>query len=98
MICFGMPPFYPGKRATTSMSPTLWRHDMNRLSNRDLTARLYSLRGEERALLVDFLGHLGELDARGAHLAAGFGSCFAFCTDSLGLTRSSAHRRVAAAR
>ena len=63
-----------------------------------LTARLYSLRAQERSLLVEFLAYLGELDNRKLYLELGFPSTFAFCTDHLGLTKSSAFRRVTAAR
>src|SRR5262250_1748007 len=63
-----------------------------------LTARLYSLRAQERTLLVEFLAYLGELDRRRLHLELGFPSTFAFCTDYLGLTKSSTFRRLTAAR
>jgi 5-methylcytosine-specific restriction endonuclease McrA len=69
-----------------------------RLSAGDLTSRLYHLRATERALLVEFLAYLGELDARKVYLELGFSSTFAFCTDHLGLSRSSAFRRTTAAR
>src|SRR3982750_3888736 len=78
----------------TILDPTA----MSRLSAGDLTSRLYHLRATERALLVEFLAYLGELDARKVYLELGFSSTFAFCTDHLGLTRSSAFRRTAAAR
>jgi hypothetical protein len=68
------------------------------LRDDELTARLYELRRRERQLQVEFLRHLAELDRRRLFLAAGFPSLFAYCTDYLGLTRSSAYRRVAAAR
>jgi hypothetical protein len=73
------------------------RSAISRLSAGDLF-RLYDLRTTERALLVEFLAYLGELDARKVYLGLGFSSTFAFCTDYLGLTRSSAFRRTTAAR
>src|SRR5262249_28690897 len=63
-----------------------------------LTARLYSLRAQERTLLVEFLAYLGELDRRRLHLELGFPSTFAFCTDYLGLSKGSTFRRLTAAR
>ncbi len=72
--------------------------DMCKLPTDALTARLYELRKEERALLVEFLEHLAEIDRRGAALAMGFPSLFAFCVDYLGLSRGSAYRRKEAAR
>jgi 5-methylcytosine-specific restriction endonuclease McrA len=74
------------------------RTAISRMSAGDLTSRLYDLRATERALLVEFLAYLGELDARKVYLGLGFSSTFAFCTDYLGLTRSSAFRRTTAAR
>src|SRR4030095_9866731 len=63
-----------------------------------LTARLYELRGRERALLVEFLVYLAELDRRRLYLELGFSSLFAFCLEHLGLTRASTFRRTTAAR
>ena len=74
------------------------RTEIARLPSGELTSRLYSLRVAERQLLVEFLAYLGELDARKVFLELGFKSTFAFCTDHLGLTRSSAYRRMIAAR
>src|SRR5262249_26304302 len=56
------------------------------------------IRNAERSLLVEFLLYLAELDRRKLYLELGFSSTFAFLTDHLGLTRSSAFRRTTAAR
>jgi 5-methylcytosine-specific restriction endonuclease McrA len=74
------------------------RTELGLLSAGELTSRLYSLRGAERKLLVEFLSYLGELDARKIYLELGFSSTFAFCTDHLGLSKGSAYRRTIAAR
>src|SRR5678816_3895769 len=63
-----------------------------------LTARLYEIRTEERALLVEFLHYLNELDRRRTVLELGFSSLFVFCTEHLGLSNGTAYRRTAAAR
>src|SRR5678816_2606333 len=63
-----------------------------------LTARLYEIRTEERALLVEFLHYLNELDRRKTVLELGFSSLFVFCTGHLGLSNGTAYRRTAAAR
>src|SRR5678809_1450761 len=63
-----------------------------------LTARLYEIRTEERALLVEFLHHLNELDRRKTVLELGFSSLFVFCTEHLGLSNGTAYRRTTAAR
>jgi len=72
--------------------------NLSRLPSSALTARLYSLRAEERTLLVEFLRYLGELDRRKLYLELGFSSLFAYCTDFLGLSRSSTFRRTTATR
>ena len=63
-----------------------------------LTERLYELRKQERALLVELLAYLAEVDRRKLYLELGFSSLFAFLTDHLGYTRSAAFRRSTAAR
>src|SRR5215510_13131321 len=63
-----------------------------------LTERLYELRSTERALLVEFLACLGELDRRKLYLEMSYSSSFAVCNEHLGLSRSSSYRRVTAAR
>jgi hypothetical protein len=68
------------------------------VSSQELTGRLYSLRVEERELLVEFLACLGELDKRKLYLELGFTSLFAYCTEHLGLSHSAAFRRTTAAR
>ncbi len=68
------------------------------LPSHALTARLYEIRKQERGLLVEFLAYLAELDRRRLYLELGFSSTFAYLTDHLGLTRSSAFRRTTAAR
>ena len=42
--------------------------------------------------------HLAELDRRGLCVALGYSSLFAYCTEALGFCKSSAGRRIAAAR
>jgi hypothetical protein len=64
----------------------------------ELTERLYQLRVKEREHLVEFLVYLGELDRRKLYLDLAFSSCFQFCVEQLGLSRSSTFRRVVAAR
>jgi hypothetical protein len=68
------------------------------VSSQELTGRLYSLRVEERELLVEFLACLGELDKRKLYSELGFSSLFAYCMEHLGLSRSGTFRRTTAAR
>ena len=74
------------------------RDHLGGLENDALLAALSALVQREHELLSDFLAHLAELDERRLYLDLGFSSLFAYCTDALGLSRSSAGRRIAAAR
>ena len=74
------------------------RYRLGGLENAELLAVLSALVKREHELLSDFLAHLAELDERRLYLDLGFSSLFAYCTDSLGLSKSSAGRRIAAAR
>ena len=69
------------------------------LSDRDLLSRLQQLAGNERAALVELLGHLAELDTRrSVYAAEGFGSLFAYCTRALHLSEDAAGTRIEVAR
>jgi hypothetical protein len=61
-------------------------------------AALSGLVRREHDLMSDLLAHLAELDERRLYLDLGFTSLFAYCTESLGFCKSSAGRRIAAAR
>jgi len=68
------------------------------LPDHALTARLYDIRGQERALVVEFLHLLNEIERRRTVLALGFSSTFAFCVEHLGLSKGTAYRRITCAR
>src|SRR5215471_18518904 len=68
------------------------------LSPAELTDRLYELRSKERALLVESLVYLGELDRRKLYLDIGFASSFEFCVGYLGRSNGATFRRLTAAR
>jgi 5-methylcytosine-specific restriction endonuclease McrA len=74
------------------------RYRLGGLANDELLAALSALVQREHELLSDFLAHLAELDERRLFLDLGFTSLFSYCTEALGLSRSSAGRRIAAAR
>src|SRR5688572_13882763 len=63
-----------------------------------LVSHLYEIRKAERALLVEFLRYLNELDRQKAVLELGFSSLFVFCTGYLGMDKSTVYRRATAAR
>src|SRR5438034_3568797 len=74
------------------------RYRLGGLGNDQLLAALSALVQREHELLSDFLAHLAELDQRRLFLGLGYPSLFAYCTEQLGLSKSSAGRRIAAAR
>ena len=74
------------------------RYCLGRLGNGQLLAALKALVQQENDLMSDLLAHLAELDERRLFLELGFPSLFAYCTESLGLSESSAGRRITAAR
>ena len=74
------------------------RYRLVALGNDALVAALARLVRRENELLSDMLAHLAELDERRLYLELGFSSMFAYCTEALGLCKSSAYRRIAAAR
>ena len=74
------------------------RYRLIAAGNEELVSALSKLVRCENDLLSDMLAHLAELDERRLYLELGFTSMFAYCTDALGLCKSSAYRRIAAAR
>ena len=74
------------------------RYRLIAMGNQELVAALSALLRRENDLLSDTLAHLAELDHRRLYLELGFTSMFAYCTDALRLCKSSAYRRIAAAR
>jgi len=74
------------------------RYRLVALGNDQLVAALAELVRRENEALSDLLAHLAELDERRLYLDLGFSSLFAYCTQALGLCKSSAGRRITAAR
>jgi 5-methylcytosine-specific restriction endonuclease McrA len=68
------------------------------LGDVQLLAGLAALVRRENDCLSDLLAHLAELDERGVCVARGYSSLFAYCTEAFGFCKSSAGRRIAAAR
>ena len=79
------------KTATRSGSP-------KRLTDHALLARLEKARGTERAVQRRIVCDLAEVERRRLYLPLGYGSLFEFCTGYLRYSRSSAGRRIGAAR
>jgi hypothetical protein len=74
------------------------RYQLVALGNEQLVTALAELVRHENDALSDLLAHLAELDERYLYLELGFTSLFAYCTERLGFCKSSAGRRIAAAR
>ena len=71
---------------------------LSSLSAHALSQRLHALAGEERALHVDFLRHLDELDRRRSFLELGYPSLWEYCLRALHLREGAAARRIGAMR
>jgi hypothetical protein len=74
------------------------RYRLGGLEDGQLLAALSGLVRRENDSLSDLLAHLAELDERALCIALGYSSLFAYCTEALGFCKSSAGRRIAAAR
>jgi hypothetical protein len=68
------------------------------LSDRELLGRLKSLVEKERAVTIEILLHLNEVERRRLYLSQGYPSLFDYCTRHLGYSSSAAGRRISAAR
>ena len=68
------------------------------LPDADLLARVATLAGQERGATAALIAHLAEVEARGLHLAAGYGSMFTYCCEALKLSEHAAYHRIEAAR
>ena len=68
------------------------------LSNDRILSRTRRLVRHERLFTVRVLSHLNEIEERKLHLELGYRSMLHFCVEALGYARSSAGRRIAAAR
>src|SRR3954465_2569539 len=74
------------------------RYRLGGLEDDQLLAALSGLVSRENDSLSDLLADLAELDEPTLCIALGYSSLFAYCTEALGFCRSSAGRRIAAAR
>jgi hypothetical protein len=68
------------------------------LSDADLLSRVKNLVGRERAVTLEILVHLTEVERRRLHLNLGYASMFDYCTRHVGYSSSAASRRIQAAR
>src|SRR5258706_11086971 len=70
----------------------------SQLTNNELTEALARLARSGRETTVGLVNHLAEFEARDLHLAAGFDSLFAYCTEVLRLSEHEAYHRILAPR
>jgi 5-methylcytosine-specific restriction endonuclease McrA len=71
---------------------------LKKLSNEGLLAGLERLRGVEREIQLDILHYLNEIERRRLYVSMAYSSLFEFCTGHMGYSKSSASRRIRAAR
>src|SRR2546425_12412495 len=69
-----------------------------RLSDRHLLDETKRLASRERDVTAELIAHLAEIEERGLHKAAGFGSMFEYCREILLLSEHAAYGRIEAAR
>src|SRR2546427_2004833 len=69
-----------------------------RLSDCHLLDEVKRLAASERDVTAELIAHLAEIEERGLHYAAGFGSMFEYCRDALHLSEYAAYGRIEAAR
>jgi hypothetical protein len=74
------------------------RYRLGGLDDDRLLAGLSALVKHENDSRSDLLAHLAEIEEREICVALGYWSLFAYCTEALGFCKSSAGRRIAAAR
>ena len=70
----------------------------SRLSNEALVKEVQRLASATRGTTATLVAHLAELESRRLHLAAGYPSLFAYCTEVLRLSEHEAYHRIEAAR
>ena len=68
------------------------------LSDRELLSRVKDLVSRERAVTLEILAHLNEVERRRLHVGLGYASMFDYCTRHLGYSSSAASRRIQSAR
>lgn len=71
---------------------------LSHLADRVLLQALRAIVVRERAITVELLTHLAEVEARGLHLAAGHPSLHHYCVHELHMSEGSAFKRIGAAR
>jgi hypothetical protein len=67
------------------------------LTDDELTTRIATLSGTERAATASLVAHLAELESRDLHLAMGFRSLYGYCRTMLHLSEHEAYNRMEAA-
>ena len=73
-------------------------HDAKQLRDEELLAGLARLLRDDRALTVQLLVHIGEVDARGLYREHAYASMFEYAVEALHMSESEAYTRIRAAR
>jgi hypothetical protein len=91
----------PGRSTGTDLArsgPRSFSANLRGVSDRELLSRVKDLVSRERAVTLDVLVHLIEVERRRLHLGLGYASMFDYCTRHLGYSSSAASRRIQSAR
>jgi len=73
-------------------------YSLDHLTDEALLRDLSDLVARDRVGTAALLAHIGEVDARGLYVAAGYPSMHAYCVEDLRLSEDSAYKRIRAAR
>lgn len=79
-------------------SYTSKNYSLDHLTDEALLRDLSDLVARDRVGTAALLAHIGEVDARGLYVAAGYPSMHAYCVEDLRLSEDSAYKRIRAAR
>jgi hypothetical protein len=85
-------------RSSVSSDSTRRPCSLSGLSDNELLSRVKELAARERAVTLEILLHLIEVERRRLHVGLGYASMFDYCTRQLRYSSSAASRRIQAAR
>jgi hypothetical protein len=73
-------------------------YSLTHLSDATLLGNLHALVARDRRTTAELLAHIGEVESRRLHLAAGYASMFSYCVHVLHMSEDVAYKRIRAAR
>src|SRR5438045_4039552 len=73
-------------------------YDLSHVPDAPLVRSIEAIATKDCRTTADLLAHLGEVEARKLHLAAGYASMFAYCVGKLHMSEDIAYKRIWVAR